>query len=337
MRRAGSGCRIRSPRVAPRFAGLAALLALLPSVAQAHTGAPPAPGSVWSSWTFDPLVLVAVIASAWAYSVGVRVLWARAGAGRGVTYWQAAAFAGGLLAIVVALISPLDGMSAALFSAHMVQHLLLILVAAPLLVLGRPLLVLLWALPLGGRRAIGRFEHRAAPRSVWRTLSAPMVAWLLAAATLWLWHLPALYQAALRNNTIHALEHLCLLATALLFWQAMIGAGARRRCGRIAAVAYLLTMAAQCSVLGVALAFSRPWYPAYAATTAAWRISPGDDQQIAGLIMWIPAGAVYLAAVAGVLGGGLLAEERAARRREQVAARTARPLERVARELNEVR
>jgi putative membrane protein len=316
---------------------LGAFLALLPRVAAAHTGAPPTPDSVWSSWNFDPLLLCALLLSAWAYSVGVRVVWTRAGVGHGFAIWQVGAYAAGLLALSLALISPLDGMSAALFSAHMVQHLLLILVAAPLLVLGRTLLVLMWALPLSWRRALGRFAHRAAPRAGWRLLSAPSAAWLLAAVTLWLWHVPALYQAALRNNGVHAFEHLCLLATALLFWQTIIGAGARRRCGRAAATGYLLTMAAQCSVLGVLLAFSRPWYPAYAATSSSWRVSPGDDQQIAGLIMWIPAGAIYLGAVAGVLASGLLSEERATARTQAPGTRPARKPERLAGDLHEVR
>jgi putative membrane protein len=294
-----------------------ALLALMPRAALAHVGPPPLPDQTWNSWSWDPLVLGSLLLTGWAYSVGVRVLWTRAGVGRGLSRWNVAAFSGGLLTLFVALISPLDGLSAALFSAHMVQHLLLILVAAPLLVAGRPLLALLWALPLRWRRRVSHAERQPTLAAFWRRLSHPAVAWLLAAVALWLWHLPLFYQAALRSNGLHAFEHVCLLATALLFWYVLIGAGGRQRCGYAAAVAYLLAMGAQSSVLGVVLAFSQPWYPAYAPSVAAWHLTLAQDQQIAGLIMWIPAGAIYLIAVLLLIVRWLTAEERAARRREQ--------------------
>ncbi len=136
---------IRLPISAPPRRGLAAvgvplLLFTAPArPALAHGGPPPAPADLWGAWSWEPSVLLALALAAWAYARGLRALWRSAGLGRGVRTWQAAAYAGGLLTVFVALISPLDGLSSALFSAHMVQHLLLMLVAGPALILGAPL------------------------------------------------------------------------------------------------------------------------------------------------------------------------------------------------------
>lgn len=301
----------------------------LPAQLVTHlSGASPAltPRQLWTAWSWEPLVLLSLAVPTALYWRGVRL-----SAGRGVKTWQIGAYAAGIAIVFIALVSPLDRLSLALFSAHMVQHLLLILVAAPLLVFGSPLLPMLWALPLSWRRRLGRGSRRPGFRGPWRTLSRPSVAWLLAAGTLWLWHLPVLYQAALHSENIHAVEHACLLVTALLFWYVLIGPGGRRRCGYAPAVAYLLAMAVQSSVLGVVLAFSQPWYPAYAASAAAWHLTPAEDQQIAGLIMWIPAGAIYLIAVLALIVRWLDADERDARRRERSGARpSTRPIERTA-------
>lgn len=270
-----------------------------------------------AAWTWEVAVLIGLALAAGLYLRGIHRLWQRAGAGRGVRVWQVVAYAGGVTAIFVALISPLDALSAQLFAAHMVQHLLLILVAAPLLVAGAPRLPFLWALPESWRRRTGRWSRSRGLRGVLRVLTRPPVAWLLAAAVLWLWHLPLLYQAALRNENIHAIEHACLLGTALLFWHVLAEQTGRRHRHYGAAIVYLLTMGLQSSVLGVAIAFSRPWYPAYAATTALWQLTPAEDQQIAGLTMWIPAGAIYLVAVLALIVRWIAADEADAIRRER--------------------
>ncbi|MHB8577244.1 MAG: cytochrome c oxidase assembly protein [Dehalococcoidia bacterium] len=269
-------------------------------------------------------MLISIGLAAFFYVRGLRTIWPRAGTGHGVRVWQAAAYAAGMATLCVALVSPLDALSADLFAAHMVQHLLLILVAAPLLVASEPLLPLLWVLPRPWRRRAGRLSRRPWFAGLWRTLCRPPVAWLLAAAVLWLWHLPVLYQAALRNGTMHAFEHACLLGTALLFWYVLAQQTARRRHRYGAGIVYVLTMAFQSSILGIVLAFSRPWYPAYAATTQLWHLTPAEDQQIAGLIMWIPAGVVYLLAVLALIVRWVAADEAAAPRLERTDA-TARP------------
>jgi cytochrome c oxidase assembly factor CtaG len=207
---------------------------------------------------------------------------------------RAAAFGAGVLALLVALVSPLDAVSAALFSAHMVQHLLLILVAAPLLVLGAPAAPLLLALPAGWRRGLVRWRRLGPVRSSWSVTAHPLSVWGLHAGTLWVWHLPLLYEAALRHPLIHALEHAAFLATAALFWWLLLGAGRRPRLDGGAAVLYLFVTAMQGGLLGVLMTFSpEPWYPSYTTTTGAWGLTPLQDQHLAGLIMWVPAGAVY--------------------------------------------
>ncbi len=269
------------------------------------------------AWTWEIAVLLSLVLATGLYFCGIHRLWQRAGAGHGVRTWQAAAYAGGLATVFVALISPLDALSADLFAAHMVQHLLLILVAAPLLVVGAPLLPFLWALPESWRRRTGRLSRARGIRSTWRVLGNPPVAWMLAAGVLWLWHLPVLYQAALRDGTIHAIEHFCLLGTALLFWYVLAEQTGRRRRRYGMAIVYVLTMGLQSSILGVLIAFSQPWYPAYTATTALWHLTPAEDQQIAGLTMWIPAGVIYLLAVLALIVRWIGTDEAAAAHTER--------------------
>src|SRR3954471_2138593 len=187
------------------------------------------PAALWGSWTFEPVVVVLLIATACAYGLGVRRLWTAAGTGQGISRTQAAAFAGGWAVLVIALVSPIDALSDALFSVHMVQHELLILVAAPLMVLGAPLVAFVWALPPGvGKRA---FAAVRAPVSVaaWAAISAPASVWVLHAVALWVWHVPSLYQAALESEFIHGLEHSCFFVTAALFWWGLT----RGRYGRL--------------------------------------------------------------------------------------------------------
>jgi putative membrane protein len=230
----------------------------------------------------EPSALVGLVALAWLYGRGVRTLWTGAGRGHVVSTRQVGVFAVAILVLLVALESPLDALSADLFAAHMVQHLLLILVAGPLLVLGAPLAPLLWALPQPARRAFGRVIRRLS------FITRPGVAFVLHSLALWTWHAPALYEAALRNRGVHIVEHLSFLLTAILFWSAI-----RHASG--ASLLYLLALAVESTVLGALLTFAdRPWYPAHAATTTRWGATSLEDQQIAGLVMWVPGGVVYL-------------------------------------------
>ncbi|HYG65185.1 MAG TPA: cytochrome c oxidase assembly protein [Thermoanaerobaculia bacterium] len=245
-------------------------------------------------WTWDPLVGLCLGLSGVLYILGLQRLWASAGADRGVRRWEAAAFAAGWLSLFVALVSPLDALGGVLFSAHMAQHEVLMLIAAPLFVLGRPLVVFLWALPPRGREAVGRWTHRPWVSSGWRALSGPFVVWAIHGVALWVWHVPRLYQATLTSDAVHAVQHASFFGSAALFWWALIH-GRYGRFGYGVAVAYVFLTGMHSGVLGALLTFAPSlWYPIYEARTGEWGLSALEDQQLAGLIMWVPAGAVFM-------------------------------------------
>jgi putative membrane protein len=217
----------------------------------------------------------------------------------------------------LALVSPLDQLGTALFSAHMAQHALLMLLAAPLLSCSRPLVALLWGLPRAWRRQLSRWwGQRTGGLAIWRGLTEPAVAWTLQTVALWTWHLPALYQATLVSNTVHALQHASFLGSALLFWWALLH-GKHGRAGYGMAVLAIFTTAIHSSILGAILTLAPvPLYPAYTATTTAWGLLPIQDQQLAGLIMWVPAGVLYTLAGLAFLAAWLREAERRTLRRE---------------------
>ena len=290
-------------RGAGRLAGplLVASLAasLAPRVALAHVGLAPAPHDVWTHWGASPVeVLLLTLPAAW-YAVGVRALWRSAGVGHGVTRAAAARFGLGMLVLWIALLSPLDAMADALFSAHMLQHMLLILAAAPLLVAGAPLVPMLWALPRAARRSSGRWwAGRPAARAAVDALLSPLVVFALHALAIWFWHAPGPYQAALARPWVHALEHASFLLTACAFWW-VVAPPVGRRCAHAPALLLVVGTLAQTGALGAILTLSvAPWYPAHAAGARAWDTTLLGDQQLAGLLMWVPAGFVYVAAAA---------------------------------------
>jgi putative membrane protein len=276
-----------------------ALLLLFPSTqtASAHDGQPPAPHDLWSAWNWDPVLILSLILSAWLYVASQRELRLRAGLRHSVLNWRAISFSAGLIALLLALVSPLDASSTALFSAHMFQHMLLIVIISPLLVFGESPGSFLLALASPVRRKLGRGWQRTRwLKSAWRTLTQPMMAWALNILTVWVWHVPRLYETALENEALHMLEHLCLLATSLLFWWTIISPGTRLRRGDLGILA-LFTMALQGGLLGALITFApTPWYPVYTLTTQPWGLSPLEDQQLAGAIMWIPVGMIYTVA-----------------------------------------
>ena len=260
----------------------------------AHDGQLLVPHDLWSAWSFEPAVTMCLALSAWLYLRGVRSLWRSAGPGHGVRRWETAAFASGWIMLLLALVSPLHRLGGVLFSAHMAQHELLMAAAAPLLVLGRPLVPFVWALPMRWRRTVGDWVAVAPVRGAWELLTLPLVAWTLHGVAIWLWHAPALFEATLRSDLVHTLQHTSFLGTGLLFWWTLLR-GRAGRVGRPAAVLYLFTTSVHTTVLGALLTFSsRAWYAIYAPATAAWGLTPVEDQQLAGLIMWVPANLSYL-------------------------------------------
>ncbi len=244
------------------------------------------------------VVLLAVVA--WRYVVGVRRAWTAAGPGRLVRRAEVARFALGLLAVAVALVSPLAGRADTSLTAHMVQHVLLLTVAPPLLVLGAPVPALLWSLP-ARRRSTGRLAWRRLmiSRRGGGWLGWTATALVLQTAAMWVWHSPPLYVAAVHHDGLHVAEHGTYLSAGCLFWWS-VTAGPHRRHGA-AALAVLLG-ALPGTALGAALTLaSRPWYPTYPSLA---------DQQLAGVVMWAFAGAAYVVAAGGLVGIWLLSLDR---------------------------
>lgn len=284
---------------------IASLPALLISPAWAHQSADHvSPGNLWRAWSFEPWVIAAFLLTSGIYIAGLRRMRTRP------ARLQIASFAAGMVTLAVTLLSPIHRLGSELFSAHMTQHELLMLIAAPMLVLGRPGTPMLWAFPLSLRTWLARSINSSMVEQSWSAVSAPIAAWLVHGVTLWLWHLPVLYQATLDSEWVHAAQHATFLGTALLFWWALLhGRGGRMSYG--AAVAYVFTTAVHTSILGALLTCtSKLWYPIYDGRTAAWGLSALEDQQLGGLIMWVPAGAVYIAIGLWLFAGWLRESER---------------------------
>ncbi|HWI84008.1 cytochrome c oxidase assembly protein [Ramlibacter sp.] len=253
-------------------------------------------------WNGQPWLLWLLALSALLYVAGIARLWRHAGRSRGIGRAQVAAFAGGWLTLVMALVTPVDTLGAQLFAAHMVQHELLMVAAAPLLVLGRPLAAWTWALAPRHRQLAGRATRAAWLAASWHGLTRPLTAWALHAIALWAWHLPALFEAALHHEGVHMLQHASFLVTALFFWWTVLGGDARAVRGG-SSIASLFTTMMHTGALGALLTFAPgAWYPSYGATSHAFGLTPLEDQQLGGLVMWVPGGLAYLAAGLALVG-----------------------------------
>ncbi|MBI4497551.1 MAG: cytochrome c oxidase assembly protein [Chloroflexi bacterium] len=271
-----------------------------PGVVHAHGGGL-SPDALWSAWRWDLVPLVIVLAVA--YLRGVRAMRQRA-RDRAVYRWRTRAFSGGLLALGIALVSPLDALGSSLLSAHMAQHLALVLLAAPALALAAPAGPLLWALPRSFRLGLTPWWSRSAVVGfTGRALRSPLAAGALHAGLLWIWHLPRLYEGALQSELTHYLEHITLLGSALLFWQAIVLAGLARRARAGVGILACFVVSLTGALLGALMAFSRTlWYPIYDHHASAWSVSALADQQAAGLLMWGAGGIVYAAAALTLFG-----------------------------------
>jgi putative membrane protein len=221
----------------------------------------------------------ALLAAALAlYLAGTIRLWRRAGPRRGITARNAACFALGWVTVAATLLSPLHHYAEQLLWAHMVQHELLMVLAAPLFVFARPLEAFTWGLPVRWRRAM-----RVPP-----VLTQPGVAWTLHAAAVWLWHVPGVFEAAGSDARLHAAQHASFFLTAILFWWTALAPGPRA----LAGILSIFTTMLHTGGLGALMALApRPWYAGYAL----------EDQQLAGLVMWVPAGLAYPVAALGLV------------------------------------
>jgi putative membrane protein len=288
---------------------------------------PASPEDLWGSWTLEPATLVLLAVAAIAYGTGAQRIASRRTAPTGRTppgrpsagpvtrssstparrgartasRRRVAAFYAGLAVVAVALLSPVGALGEALFSVHMVQHLLLVLAAPPLLVYGSPLVPALLGVPLGVRRALRRLQGLGVLIPVRRALESPIAVGAAHALAMWSWHLPKLYEAGLASPLWHAAEHATFLWTALLFWSLVLGGASRRLLPHGAAILLVFATALQSAALGAVLTFAtRPLYPAHFRWAGIWGVDPLTDQQLAGLVMWVPAGAVYLVTMAAL-------------------------------------
>jgi cytochrome c oxidase assembly factor CtaG len=229
--------------------------------------------------------------------------------------WQATSFWAGWLVLALSLLSPLHALGEALFSAHMAQHELLMVVAAPLLVLGRPLLPGLWVLSPPNRQIVGSISRLTWLRRGWSMATRLDVATALQILAILIWHSPTLYQQSVGFESVHALQHTAFLGSALLFWWAVFhGARARLRYGAAVLCLFLTTIVT--GGLGALLTVApHPLYPVYS-VTSAWGLTPLEDQQLAGLIMWIPGGLTYLLAALVLTRAWLTESDRRVRRWE---------------------
>jgi len=254
-------------------------------------------GASIGGWTVDPTVIAPLVAGLILYVIGLLRLWRSAGPGRGSSWLQSALFLGGWLCMAAALVSPLHDVSRRFFAAHMVEHELVMTVAAPLLVLSRPLPVLLWAFPRAWRASVASGTGTVAYVLGWDVLSRPLIATVAHGVAIWAWHIPAAFDAALTNEPLHWLQHLSFFVTAMFFWWSVLGR--RQRAG--VAVAELFVTGMHTGALGVLLALARqPMFPAQAALARAYGADPLLDQQLAGLIMWVPAGFIYVGAALAI-------------------------------------
>ena len=282
------------------------ILLAMPSPALAHGAAD---ADHW--WTLDPWVVIPLLLMALLWLRGVLALRAKNSSLRATQPWAISCLCAAMTASFLALVWPLDALGEVSQAAHMAQHMMLIAVAAPLFVLAEPALPLMAGLPQRWRR----INHRLGwlHRSV-HALSRPQLAFALHATMIWLWHAPMLFEAALRSQAVHLLEHASFLGSALLFWNALQRTGRAGGWG-IAALWTLATMM-HTGLLGALITFAQwPLYPHYSTVEHAL-LPVMEDQQLAGLLMWVPAGLCYLIAGLGYAEAWLASAERGTRRSE---------------------
>jgi putative membrane protein len=269
-------------------------LLLVPAGAFAHGDH----ASLTPEWSFDPWVVIPLLLSTGLYAFGTARLWHNAGMSRGIRLWQVGCYGAGSLSLAGALVSPLHWMGEHLFTAHMVEHEIIMACAAPLLALARPVGAFLWAFPMALRRRLGRAGRQRHIRAVWTSVTSPLPATIWHGAVIWFWHAPIMFDAAVTSILIHRLQHVTFLVSALAFWWALM-----RRCDRGSGVFHLFATMIHTTLLGALMTMApRVLYVRQTVDSLQWGLTPLEDQQLAGLVMWVPAGTVYAGAALACAG-----------------------------------
>jgi putative membrane protein len=278
------------------------LAAILLTLAATPAGAHDVSGALGSAgtWSYDPWLLMPLYLVGIGFYVGTTRVWQAAGLNRGVKVAQVAAFWSGWLVLALVITSPLHWLGERLFSAHMIEHELMMVVAAPLMAYARINGALLWSLPRNWRPAVGRLVTTGVIATCWRAISHPVSATALHGLALWLWHAPPLYRLVLENGAVHRLQHISFFLTALLFWWVLFSGRGIGRSTQIRdgiSVACLFVTVLHSGLLGALLTLSpRVWFPQQGLLASEFGLTPLEDQQLAGLLMWIPMGTLYTCA-----------------------------------------
>jgi len=253
--------------------------------------------STGATWTFDPWVVAPLAIMAIAYGVGSVRIFRRVARGNDTFALRLGFFISGWATLAAALTSPLHWLGEHLFTFHMIEHEVVMAVSAPLLALSRPVSALIWALPRRGRHIVGAAMNSAVIRWAWGWSTGGLNAMLLHGVAIWAWHLPWLFDASVTDISLHRLQHLSFLVTALLFWWSILW-----RCSRGVAAWHLFVTMIHTGILGALMALSpRVLYVLQTTDAQAWGLTPLEDQQLAGMLMWVPAGTVYAGAALTVL------------------------------------
>lgn len=297
--------------------GLVAFQSAFSPAAVAHTENRPVPETLWTTWNFDPVLAIVLLLVSLLYLKGTAELWRRAGKGRGVRTWQPMAFFGGVITFTISRFSPLDALGGALFSAHMGQHLIVFLLSPALFAASRPLLPFIWALPTTWRRILMQWTPGSTTRAVWFFSQHWITVLILYAAVLWLWHVPVLYDWALQSQVVHGIEHATFAAVAFMFWSRILESGRPNGIGHGIALLMTFATALHSGALGALLTFARfPLYSSHEQYTSAWGYTPLEDQQLAGVLMWVPMGIWFAATGLLLFGNWIRAADRSVRRWE---------------------
>jgi putative membrane protein len=269
------------------------ILVMMAGPAMAHGDDPHREGV---AWTFDPWIVLLLATPAVVYCVGATKLIRRSRQAGGMRN-RILLFCAGSLALASALVSPLHWLGEHLFTFHMLEHEIIMAVSAPLIVLARPVGILLWGLPGKARRAAGLVMRASLVRRFWERCTGATNATIVHGVAIWAWHLPVLFDAAVTNTGLHSLQHLTFFVTAILFWWAIVwhsdyGSSAW----------HLFVTMVHTSILGALMALApRILYLAQTQTEISWGLTPLEDQQLAGMIMWVPAGTIYAGAAMTML------------------------------------